>query len=111
MKFEDRTIEGVLVVKPLEKRIVADVAAQFKEGLIGYVAKGNRTMVLDLSEVTFIDSTGLSALIGSLKATGEDGELLLSGARDSVANMLKLTRMDKVFRMFKSPEEAVSALA
>ena len=68
-------------------------------------------IVLDMSDVTFIDSSGLGALIASLKIIGDDGELVLCGARDTVESMFKLTRMNKVFRMFGSPEEAVSSLS
>jgi anti-sigma B factor antagonist len=111
MRFEESRIKNALVVKVLESRIVADVAPQFKEGLVTYVRDGNKNIVLDLSDVTFIDSSGLGALIGSLKAVRKDGELVLCGARDAVVNMLKLTRMDKVFQIFSTPEEAASALS
>jgi len=111
MKFEDRIEGKILVVKALESRIVADIAPQFKEGMVNYAAQGNHTIILDLSEVRFIDSTGLGALIGSLKAMGNNDELVLAGAKDSVSNMLKLTRMDKVFRMFPTAEEAVAILS
>jgi anti-sigma B factor antagonist len=111
MRFEESRIKNALVVKVLESRIVADVAPQFKEGLVTYVRDGNKNIVLDLSDVTFIDSSGLGALIGSLKAVRKDGELVLCGARDAVVNMLKLTRMDKVFQTFSTPEEAASALS
>ena len=109
MRFEERRIDDVLVAKVLESRISADVATPFKQALIEYVKRGDRRLVLDLSQVTFIDSSGLGALIGSLKAIGDDGELALCGARETVASMFKLTRMNKVFRMFESPNEAVAA--
>lgn len=111
MKFLENSCGSVLIVKVLESRITADVAAGFKEGLTEYIKKGNKIIVLDLSEVTFIDSSGLGALIGSLKVMGGNGELLLSGAHEAVMNMFKLTHMNKVFRMFKSPEEALAAIA
>jgi anti-sigma B factor antagonist len=110
MRFEESKLGKALVVKVLESRITADIAPRFKEELIDYVNQGNRVIVLDLSEVTFIDSSGLGALIGSLKVIGNDGELALCGARETVSNMFKLTRMNKVFRMFATPEEAAAAL-
>src|SRR5271169_3195575 len=110
MRFEERKIGDVFIAKVLESRIAADVAARFKEDLIEYVTNGHRTFVLDLSEVTFIDSSGLGALIASLKVIGADGELALCGARETVASMFKLTRMNKVFRMFNTPEDAAAAL-
>jgi anti-sigma B factor antagonist len=111
MRFEERKTGDVFIAKVLESRIAADVAARFKADLIDYVNKGHRKFVLDLSEVTFIDSSGLGALIASLKVIGDDGEIALCGAREAVASMFKLTRMNKVFRMFNSPEDAAAALS
>jgi len=111
MQFEESRILDVLVVRVDESRIVADVAAQFKEGLTAYVTSGKSSVVLDLSQVAFIDSSGLGALIGSLKAMGAGRELALCSARAGVISMLKLTRMDKVFRIFATPEEAASSLS
>jgi len=109
MRFQERKIGDVFVAKVLESRIAADVAARFKADLIEYVTEDHRKLVLDLSEVTFIDSSGLGALIACLKAIGDDGEIALCGARETVASMFKLTRMNKVFRMFNTPEDAAAA--
>ena len=111
MEFEENRINDALIIKVIESRITADIAADFKASIIGYVDRGNRMIVLDLSDVAFIDSSGLGALIGCLKAIGDKGELVLFGAREAVVNMFKLTRMNKVFRMFDTEEEAISALS
>jgi anti-sigma B factor antagonist len=111
MRFEESKVGTVFIAKVLESRITADVATRFKQELVGYVNMEKRSIVLDLSDVTFIDSSGLGALIASLKGMDGDRQLVLCGARDPVANMFKLTRMNKVFRMFHSREEAVSSLS
>ena len=111
MRFEDNQVGSVLVAKVLDARIAADVAPQFKARLAGYLSSGHRTIVLDLSAVTFIDSSGLGALISSLKAIGGDGQLAICGARGTVASMFKLTRMDKVLKLYATSEEAVAALS
>lgn len=111
MRFQETKVGPVLVAKILESRVSAGVAASFKEDLIQYITMGNRKIVLDMSDVTFIDSGGLGALIASLKIFGNDGELVLCGARDAVESMFKLTRMNKVFRMFGTSEEAVTSLS
>jgi anti-sigma B factor antagonist len=111
MRFEESKIGNVFIAKILESRITADVASHFKQDLLEYVTKGDQTLVLDLSDVTFIDSSGLGAIIGSLKAMGNERELVLCGAQDAVSSMFKLTRMNKMFRMFRNREEAASALA
>jgi anti-sigma B factor antagonist len=111
MRFEESKSGDILIARVLDARIGADVAPRFKEDMISYVKGGNRAIVLDLSEVTFIDSSGLGALISCLKVIGKEGELVLSGTRGTVASMFKLTRMDKVFRMFNGVDEAVTALS
>lgn len=111
MRFEESRVGDVLVAKVLEPRIVADVAPGFKSQLAQYMSTGNRTIVLDLGSVSFMDSSGLGALVSSLKSMGKGGDLVVSGATGSVASMFKLTRMDKVFRMFESSDAAVAALS
>jgi anti-sigma B factor antagonist len=110
MRFEENKIGDVLVTKVLDSRIAADVAPRFKAQLAEYMTQGNRSIVLDLGAVTFIDSSGLGALVSSLKSMGKDGDLVVCGASGAVASMFKLTRMDKVFRMYPNTEEAVTAL-
>ena len=89
----------------------ADVAPQFKAHLAGYLASGERSIVLDLEDVSFIDSSGLGALISSLKSVGAEGHLVISGAGGTVATMFKLTRMDKILRLFATSEEAIAAIS
>lgn len=111
MRFEESNRGNILIAKVLDTRIGADVAPRFKEEMIGYVKRGNHAIVLDLSNVSFIDSSGLGALISCLKSMGNQEELVLSGTSGTVASMFKLTRMDKVFRMFPTSDEAVTALS
>jgi anti-sigma B factor antagonist len=110
MRFEEYRVGDVLVAKVLESRIVAEVAPRFKAQLLQYIGTGNREIVLDMAAVTFIDSSGLGALVSILKAMGRDGDLVLCGTTGTVISMFRLTRMDKVFRMFGTTDEAVTAL-
>ena len=111
MRFAESKVGNVLIATVLDGRIVADNAPRFKSYLAEFISNGNRSIVLDMAAVTFIDSSGLGALVASLKAIGNDGELVISGARATVASMFKLTRMDKVFRMYENNDAAVAALS
>jgi anti-sigma B factor antagonist len=111
MRFEENKVGDVLVAKVLDGRIAADIAPRFKAHLGEFIASGNRSIVLDLGAVSFIDSSGLGALISTLKTIDNDGDLVISGARAAVASMFKLTRMDKVFRMYETSDAAVAALS
>ncbi len=106
----EQLIRGVPVLKVAGSRIDAAVAFTFRETLAAIVERGVIRFVLDLSLVTFIDSTGLGALVSALKSSGSAGEVVVAGARAPVLTLFKLTRMDRVFRMFPSEAEAVAAL-
>jgi anti-sigma B factor antagonist len=111
MRFEENKMGSILVIRVLEGRIAVDNASRFKQDLINYVANPNQIVLLDLSAVIFIDSSGLGALIGCLKFIGVGSDLVLCGAREGVANLFQLTRMNKLFRMFAGQAEALAALA
>ena len=109
MKFDPITL--FLIVKPLEKRIDAATATDFKEKLSEWIGSGSRRIVLNLCEVDFIDSSGLGAIVSGLKKIGNDGNLVICTVRESVMSLFRLTRMNRVFDIFASEEEAIGALS
>lgn len=111
MELEQKKMGEVLVVRPLEKRIDAVTATEFKEKMSDWIGSGNRRIVLDLSEVDFIDSSGLGAIVSGLKKIGNDGNLMICAVREPVMSLFRLTRMNRVFEIFPSEDEAVAALS
>lgn len=111
MRFEENRTGSILAAKVMDTRVAADVAPKLKAYLAEQITGGTRCIVLDVSDVGFIDSSGLGALVASLKLIGNDGDLVIAGAKATVASMFKLTRMDKVFRMYETTEAAVAALS
>jgi len=111
MELKKRKERNVLVVKPLEKRLDEYLAKDFKETMAGFINRGNEFIVLDLSAVEFIDSSGLGAIISVLKMLGLKGDFVLCGMRETVLSLFRLTRMDKVFKVFPGEKEAVAALS
>lgn len=109
MKIETKEMGRHLVVKLLEERMGADRAISFKETMCKLIDQGHKTFVLDLTEVKFIDSTGLGSILSVLKRVGKGGEILITGTTETVASMFKLTRMDRVFPMYQTVDEALSA--
>ncbi len=110
MQIEIEKQDGVAVVRALEKRIDASLSGEFKAKLLEAIREGNKRIVLDISMVEFIDSSGLGAIISGLKAVGEDGKLVVSGSTENVRSMFRLTRMDRIFSIYDTEQEAVHAL-
>lgn len=81
-------------------RIDASVAIQFKDQMKEITDTGKDRVVLDLSNVEFIDSSGLGAVVAAMKLMGKDRKLDLAGLTPMVEKVFKLTRMDSVFNIF-----------
>jgi anti-sigma B factor antagonist len=111
MKMEARQMDGKIVLEVLESRLGAEKAAAFKEAVAPYLEGHPVSIVLDLSLVEFIDSTGLGAILSILKHTPKGCELVICGATESVAGMFRLTRLDRIFTMVKTVNEAVTRLS
>lgn len=109
MQFKEVTVGNILISAVLDKRIAEAVSGELKATLVAHFKQQQSTVVVDLTEVSFIDSSGLGALVAVLKSL-HGGDLVLCGLSGAVANMFKLTRMDKVFRIFPTADDAVQAL-
>ncbi len=89
-------------------RMNAMTAPAMKTRIRELVEEGRAEIVCDLTEVGFLDSSGLAALVSGLKATRERGGFLkLVGLNDQVARVFKLTMLDHVFEMYPSVEAAL----
>lgn len=108
MRMKDAIMAGVLVLQPLEPRIDAAASAGFKGAVVDWINKGHERIVLDMTHIDFIDSSGLGALISSLKSVGNAGELILCHVSQPVMKVFTLTRMHRIFKIFDSTEQAVS---
>lgn len=68
------------------------------------------TLIVDLSEVTYVDSAGLSALLlAERQQSAHGGDVRLVGANQTVQSLLRLTQLDRVFSMYPTLEEAMNA--
>lgn len=111
MEINTKKIDNVLVVIPLEKRIDALVAKAFKGKMIDWISDGHQRIILDLANVEFIDSSGLSAMVVSLKAMGKGGRLVICNTRDTTQSIFDLTKMNRIFSFFSTLEEALKAIS
>ena len=87
----------ILVVRAMQDRIDAAGAIQFKDRMRELTQSAAPRVVLDMSRVAFLDSSGLGAVVAVLKALGPDRKLELSGLTATVQKVFRLTRMDSVF--------------
>lgn len=111
MEIKEKSIDSITVITLVNNRLDAAEAPDFKEKLKYLIGQGKTLLVLDLSRVGFIDSSGLGAIVSCLKNLGNRGDLVISGVQDTVMDMFRITRMDRIFKIVSSEEEAVAALS
>ena len=97
MLVERQERDGWAVLRLRVDRFDFAVAAEVKEAILDRLAAGDRHLLIDLSQVLFVDSSGLGALIGVLKRLGPGDRLELTGLSRGVRKVFELTRLDTVF--------------
>ena len=86
-------------------------APKLKECLTGLLESGATTVVVDLSEVAFLDSTGLGALVEARAATSEaGGSLPLVCGQERILKLFTITGLDGVFAIHPDLDSALAAL-
>jgi anti-sigma B factor antagonist len=102
-------VDGRTVVQVVGE-IDVYTAPQLRERLDQEIEAGRHDLVVDLSGVSFMDSTGLGVLVGRLKQIRlNDGSMKLVCAHDRVLKVFVITGLDKVFATYPTVGEAVAA--
>lgn len=101
---------NVDVVKLPQRLVMANAPAVRKE-LLEMIANDHHHLVLDLGDVSFVDSSGLSVLVSALKAADRvSGSVVLLNLTDDVRALVELTRMHEVFQIFADQQAAIDQL-
>jgi anti-sigma B factor antagonist len=92
-------------------RLDAVTAPDLKAHLKRLVEGGHIRLVVDLTDVPFIDSSGLAALVSAFKAAREaGGTIKLAGLNEQTRTIFTLTRLDRVFELYSDAEAALDTL-
>ena len=86
-------------------------APRFKDDLLALIDEGVVELVVDLSAVTFIDSTALGVLISGVKRLHDaDGRLLVVAGSKPVVRILSITGLDRVLAVYETREDALAVV-
>ena len=111
MKYTIDKKEQYVVFSPLEEKIDSLLAPKLKSELLTIHAEGYSNLVLDMSQVSYVDSSGLSALLVGDREFGRNGGIfVISGVRDHVMKLLKISMLDKKLNLVSTLEEAGEAV-
>ncbi len=103
----------VKVMQP-SGRLDVTTAADFRRQVNDIASAVNppKQLVVDLQEISFMDSSGLGALVSALKSIrNSNGEMVICGANDQVQMLFELTSMTKIFKIYSTIDELNTTLS
>lgn len=112
MNFEEKKDGDILILKPISRNIDVTVSTEIKGKFVDLINRGNNFFILTLSQVEFVDSSGLGALISILKTIAlNNGDMVLCELNNPVMSLLKLTRMTNIFKICPTEQEGIQLLS
>jgi anti-sigma B factor antagonist len=107
MDFATQNVDDLVAVIRGEGRLNMVSAPRLREAVAQAVASGRPRVVVDLSAVDFMDSSGLGALVGCLKTTRQaGGDLRIAAPSEQVTMVLKLSNLDRILTSYASVTDA-----
>ena len=110
MEFKSYALDEKIGIIETPKRVDTTNAEELKKIMADYVKKGIFKIVVNLKETSFVDSSGLGALVSQIatcRANG--GDVRLEAVGKEVMRVLGITQLDKVLKLFSDVEEAVNS--
>lgn len=100
-----------LVLEVSGPRLDAAQAVRFREEFLLQIEENPEQVVIDFTNVTFLDSSGLGALVSVVKRLNKHGRPVICGLQPAVQTMFSLTRMDQVMTVRKTRDDAIASFA
>lgn len=111
MNYEKELIDNTLILKLSGDLIGENNGPGLVEVLNQHISKGINKCIIDISEVRYMNSSGIGVLITILtKLRNKDGEVVLLNPSDQVKKLLVITKLNNIFSIYDTKEEALQHL-
>ena len=111
MKYTIDKKEQYTLLDLHEEKLDSTMAPHLKSDLVSLHAEGSKNFILNLNEVKYIDSSGLSALlVGNRITADEGGVMIITTVSDHVMKLIKISQLDSILKILPTVEEAVDAV-
>ena len=111
MKYSVDKRDKYTILKPEVEKLDTTVAPDLKTEFINLNNEGTKHMILDLSTVKYVDSSGLSAILVANRLCGNNnGALVITSLNDHVKKLIQISQLDEVLNILPTVEEASEAI-
>ena len=112
VKMSSRLVGDVTVVDATGRITLGEGASVFRDMIRDLAAKGNKKILINLSDVSYIDSSGIGEMVSSFTTvTNHGGQLKLLGLTKRVKDLLQITKLYTVFEVFEEEPAAIRSFA
>lgn len=111
MKYTVDKKEQYVIFTPMEEKLDSALSPKLKSELLTVNAEGYHNLIIDMSHVKYVDSSGLSALlVGNREFSRSGGCFIIASPQEHVMKLIKISMLDKVFNIVDTLEEAAEAI-
>ncbi|MDX2282938.1 MAG: STAS domain-containing protein [Bacteroidia bacterium] len=111
MRFEKNVEDRHTVIKLLEEKLDSRISATLKSEFVNLSAIGTRNIILNLDQVRYADSSGLSAILTAKRlCDNAGGMLVVSNLTSHVEKLIKISQLDTVLNILPTESEAREAV-
>ncbi len=108
MKFQIDKRDRLVIVRLNEEKLLSNLAPQLKSELVILNNEGFKNIVLDLTDVQYVDSSGLSALlVGNRLCKEAVGTFVLTGLNAHILKLIKISQLEPILHIVPSISESV----
>ncbi len=110
LKVNVRQAGDVAVVDLSGKITLGEGSGALRDTIADVSGKGNKNILLNMADVTYIDSAGLGELVGSYTSvTNKGGQLKLVALQNKIKDLMQITKLHTVFMVFETEDEAIAS--
>lgn len=108
MSFQVKKNDHYLLLKSTVENLDSSISPDLKAEIVFQNGKGEKNIVIDLKDVKYIDSSGLSAiLVANRLCKSCQGVLVLTGVNDSVMKLITISQLDSILNIIQNPNEII----
>jgi anti-sigma B factor antagonist len=112
LSVRTRKVDNVLILDLAGRLTIGEPVLLLRETLRAHVADGDRNVVLNLGDVSYIDSSGIGEMVsGFTSVTNQGGQLKLLNLTKRVKDLLQITKLYTVFEVFDDEAAAVRSFS
>ncbi len=106
----EQSADGTVLIIQTPRRLTTENADGLKKLLKNYVDEGHFKIVINLAGTEYLDSSGLGAIVSKIAQTrSNNGDIRLASVQEYVLNLLELTHINQIVKLFDTPEQAVAS--